>query len=114
MNYETRRNAAAAEAMRAAATARRIVERAARRFPAFSDEVGQGFDLQETPRLAPEYAATNARMSARKAAHFVMIGKAREQWGRGSKFYAAARAAAYAEKYARMAAEHACAGAALV
>lgn len=113
MNYETRRNAAA-EAMRAAATARRIVERAtarpANRAWAYSAE--SGFDLQETPRCRPVYAAQNALGMARKAARCARVAHAVNH--PGMFLYDAARAAAYAQKYARMAAEHACQGAALV
>ena len=113
MNYETRRNAAAA-AMRAAATARRIVERATARKAnrAWAGSAAAGFDLQETPRYAPEYAARNALGMARKAARCARVAHAVNH--PGMFLFDAARAAAYAQKYARMAAEHACQGAALV
>lgn len=114
MNYYGTRRNAAAEAMRAAATARRIVERAAAREAnrAWAYSAERGFDLHETPSSNPAYAARNALSMARKAARCARMAHAVSH--PGMFLYDAARAAAYAQKYARMSAEHACGGAVLV
>lgn len=114
MNTTTATHNPAAEATRAAATARRIVARAIARPAnrAWAGSAAAGFDLQETPNCAPEYAARNALGMARKAARCARVAHAVNH--PGMFLYDAARAAAYSQKYARIAAEHACQGAALV